>query len=337
MTLEPNLYIRFRFVADQGQMPLRIDRFLTDRVENATRSKVQQAIDEGKVMVSGKPVKSNYKVKAGDVIEIISFEEPRSLEVLPEDIPLNIVYEDEDLIILNKQAGFVVHPGHGNYTGTLVNALAHHMGAAPDSGNIRPWLVHRIDKDTTGLMVVAKNEIAMNKLAAQFKAHSIERTYNALVWGDFEEPRGTIIGHVGRSARDRKVFTVYPDGEHGKHAVTHYEVLESFRFVSLVACKLETGRTHQIRVHMKYIGHTLFNDAFYGGDKILKGVVFSKYKQFIENCFQLLPRQALHAKSLGFEHPSTGKWIQFESELPSDFQSVLEKWRSVHQAYDFEN
>lgn len=329
MSEPTEIYIRHKFIADRGQEPFRIDRFLTDRVENVTRNKVQQAIEEGKVRVNGVPVKSNYKVKPGDVIEVVSFEEPRSLEVLPEDIPLNIVYEDDDLIILNKQAGFVVHPGHGNYTGTLVNALAHHMGSTPESGNIRPWLVHRIDKDTTGLMVVAKNELAMNKLAAQFKDHSIERTYNALVWGTFEEPTGTVTGHIGRSPRDRKLFMVYPEGDHGKHAVTHYEVLESFHFVTLVACKLETGRTHQIRVHMKHIGHTLFNDAFYGGDKILKGVVFSKYKKFIENCFELLPRQALHAVSLGFVHPSTGEWMQFNSEFPEDFSSVLEKWRAL--------
>jgi 23S rRNA pseudouridine1911/1915/1917 synthase len=335
MPESPEIFIKHRFTADRGQEPFRIDRFLTDRVENVTRNKVQQAIEEGKVRVNGVAVKSNYKVKPGDEIEVVSFEEPRSLEVLPEDIPLDIVYEDEDLILLNKQSGFVVHPGHGNYTGTLVNALAHHMGATPKSGNIRPWLVHRIDKDTTGLMVVAKNEQAMNKLAAQFKDHSIERTYKALVWGNFEESKGTVTGHIGRSSRDRKIFMVYPEGDHGKHAVTHYEVLENFNYVSLVACKLETGRTHQIRVHMKHIGHTLFNDAFYGGDKILKGVVFSKYKQFIENCFELLPRQALHAVSLGFIHPSTGEWIQFESELPPDFSAVLERWRSVSRAYDF--
>lgn len=335
MDSSPEIFIRHRFTADRGQEPFRIDRFLTARVENVTRNKVQQAIDEGKVRVNGAVVKSNYKVKPGDEIEVISFEEPRSLEVLPEDIPLDIVYEDDDLILLNKQAGFVVHPGHGNYTGTLVNALAHHMGATPENGNIRPWLVHRIDKDTTGLMVVAKNESAMNKLAAQFKDHSIERTYHALVWGTFEESKGTVTGHIGRSPRDRKQFVVYPEGDHGKHAVTHYEVLENFNYVSLVACKLETGRTHQIRVHMKYIGHTLFNDAFYGGDKILKGVVFSKYKQFIENCFELLPRQALHAMSLGFVHPTTGEWIQFNSTLPPDFSAVLERWRSVSKAYDF--
>lgn len=329
------IYTLHTFKADKGQEPLRIDKFITDRVENVTRNRVQNAIDDGKVLVNGNEVKSNYKVKPGDNVEVISFEEPRVFEVLPENIPLDIVYEDLDLIILNKPCGFVVHPGHGNYTGTLVNALAHHMGVSPENGELRPWLVHRIDKDTTGLMVVAKTEVAMNKLALQFKDHSIERTYSALVWGNFAAKEGTIVGHVGRSTRDRKMFMVYPDGEHGKHAVTHYEVLEDFNFVSLVACKLETGRTHQIRVHMKHAGHTLFNDSYYGGNKILKGVVFSKYKQFIENCFESLPRQALHAKSLGFVHPTSGKWVQFNSELPLDFQTVLDKWRSVSKAYDF--
>lgn len=329
------IYTLYSFKADKGQEPLRIDKFITDRVENVTRNRVQNAIEEGKVLVNGLAIKSNYKVKPGDSIEVISFEEPRVFEVLPEDIPIDIVYEDDDLIILNKQSGFVVHPGHGNYTGTLVNALAHHMGVNSENGDIRPWLVHRIDKDTTGLMVVAKTENAMNKLAKQFKDHSIERTYNALVWGSFAAKEGTIVGNVGRSTRDRKMFMVYPEGDHGKHAVTHFEVLEDFSFVSLVACKLETGRTHQIRVHMKHAGHTLFNDAYYGGDKILKGVVFSKYKQFIENCFESLPRQALHAKSLGFVHPTSNEWVQFNSELPLDFQTVLDKWRSVSKAYDF--
>lgn len=328
-------FILHEWTADKGQEPFRIDKFITDRVENVTRNKVQQAIEEGKVLVNRKQVKSNYKVKPADLIQVISLEEPRVLEVLPEDIPLDIVYEDDEIIIVNKQADFVVHPGYGNYTGTLVNALAHHMGVMPDEGNIRPWLVHRIDKDTTGLLVVAKTEEAMNKLAAQFKKHTIERTYYALVWGSFTESEGTITGHVGRSPRDRKMFMVYEDGSQGKHAVTHYKVLEDFNYVSLVSCNLETGRTHQIRVHMKYAGHTLFNDAFYGGDKILKGVVFSKYKQFIENCFALLPRQALHARSLGFVHPRTGHWVQFESPLPQDFQNVLDKWRSVSKAYDF--
>jgi 23S rRNA pseudouridine1911/1915/1917 synthase len=335
MTEESTPFTLFTFTADKGQEPFRIDKFLTDRIQNVTRNRVQQAIEDQKVLVNELPVKSNYKVRPGDKVTVISFEEPRSLEVLPEDIPLDIVFEDEHLIILNKQADFVVHPGHGNYTGTLVNALAHYMGVEPE-GSIRPWLVHRIDKDTTGLMVVAKNEPAMAKLAVQFKNHSIERTYNALVWGLFKEKEGTIEGNIARSNRDRKLFMVYDDEEIGKTAVTHYKVLEEFNYVSLIECKLETGRTHQIRVHMKHAGHTLFNDAYYGGNKILKGVVFSKYKQFVENCFQIMPRQALHAKSLGFVHPHSGQWVQFDSELPEDFLQVLEKWRAISKVYNFE-
>lgn len=333
---EENVYLQYRFVADRGQQPLRLDRFVTDRVEGASRAKVQQGIDEGLVRVNGKEERSNYKVKAGDVVEVVSLKEPRELEVIPEEMPLDIVYEDDHLAVINKQPGIVVHPGHGNYTGTLVNGLAYYFNTGTVEQNERPWLVHRIDKDTSGLMLIAKTEQAMNHLAAQFKKHTIYRRYWALVWGSFKENTGTVTGHIARSPQDRKKFMVYPEGDHGKHAITHYTVLEDFTYTSLVECRLETGRTHQIRVHMKYIGHTLFNDKEYGGDKILKGVVFSKYRQFIENCFELIPRQALHAKSLGFVHPATGEQMMFDSELPADFASALEKWRHLKLNNEFQ-
>ena len=332
---DENIYIQYSFTADRGQQPLRLDRFITDRVEGASRAKVQQGISDGLVRVNGKVEKSNYKVKAGDLVEVVSLQEPRKLEVLPEDMPLDIVYEDEHLAVINKPAGLVVHPGHGNHTGTLVNGLAGYFHTGKIEQNERPWLVHRIDKDTSGLLVIAKTEKALSALARQFKDHSIHRRYLALVWGRFEESEGTIEGHIARSAQDRKKFTVYPEGDHGKHAITHYKVLEDFTYTSLVECRLETGRTHQIRVHMKYIGHTLFNDRDYGGDKVLKGVVFSKYRQFVENCFALLPRQALHARELGFVHPESGEHMRFTAELPDDFAAVLEKWRRVSAVYDF--
>lgn len=330
----PEVFVLHRFVVDKGQELLRIDKFLMDRIENVTRVKIQDAIDSLKVLVNEKPTKSSYKVKPGDEIVIIAFEAPRDLEIIPENIPLEFVYEDEHLAIINKKPGMVAHPGYGNYTGTLVNALAWHFQKGAPDGTIRPWLVHRIDKDTSGLLIVAKTEMAMNKLAIQFKEHTIDRVYNAIVWGVFKETEGTIIGNIARSERDRKIFKVYDDPEIGKHAITHYKVLQNLTYVSLVECKLETGRTHQIRVHLKHIGHTLFNDTHYGGNKILKGVVFSKYKQFVENCFSKMPRQALHAKTLGFEHPATGELMLFESELPSDFKSVLEKWQKVNETYD---
>lgn len=333
--LLPEVYELHRFVVDKGQELLRIDKFLMDRIEHVTRVKLQEAIDSLKVLVNDRPTKSSYKVKPGDTISVIAYEPPRDVEILPENIPLDIVYEDEYLAIINKKAGMVVHPGYGNYTGTLVNALAYHFQGEVPGQTVRPWLVHRIDKDTSGLIVVAKTELAMNKLAYQFKTHTIRRLYHAIVWGTFTETEGTITGNIARSEKDRKVFRVYHQPEIGKHAVTHYRVLQNLTYVSWVECRLETGRTHQIRVHMKHIGHTLFNDAHYGGNKILKGVVFSKYKQFVENCFELLPRQALHAKTLGFEHPETGQPMYFESELPEDFRSALEKWQKINETYDF--
>ncbi|MFD2200102.1 RluA family pseudouridine synthase [Shivajiella indica] len=322
------LFERFNFTVDKGQSPMRIDKFLTDKVANATRNKVQNAIDLGNVLVNGKPTKSNYKIKPSDEIKVFLEKPPRDTEVVPEKIPLDILFEDEHLLVVNKPAGMVVHPAHGNWTGTLVNGLVYHFNQLPTlPGNTgRPGLVHRIDKDTSGLLVIAKSEIAMTDLANQFFHHTIERAYLALVWGELQEDEGTIIAHVGRSAKDRKVMDAYPDGSQGKHAVTHWKVLERLRYVSLIQCNLETGRTHQIRAHMKFMGHPLFNDAMYGGDKIRKGTQFSKYKSFVQNCFAIMPRQALHAKSLGFVHPVTKKHLYFEAPLPEDFSSVLDKW-----------
>ncbi|MBO6517218.1 MAG: RluA family pseudouridine synthase [Bacteroidia bacterium] len=328
-------YVRFEFTADKGQSPVRIDRFLVDRIENASRTKIQQAIDQGKVWVNDKYIKSNYKVRPNDRIEVLSFEEPRIYEVTPEKIDLDVIYEDDYVLVVNKPAGMIVHPGVGNYNGTLSNALAYYLGNEIHEGNRHPFLVHRIDKNTSGLLLVAKDEESTRFLADQFKAHTTTRKYVALVWGSPEETEGTIEGNIMRSTQNRKKFTVSPDGEHGKHAITHYKVIEDFTYTSLVECQLETGRTHQIRVHMKHLGHPLFSDDTYGGDRILKGVVFSKYKQFIENCFALMPRQALHAKTLGFVHPKTKERMTFDSELPEDFQGVLDRWRSVNAAYDF--
>lgn len=331
-----NSFEQNRFEVDKGQELMRIDKFLMDRIENATRVKIQEAIDSCKVLVNNQLTKPSYKVKPGDVISVITFEAPRDIEIIPENIPLNIVYEDEDLAIINKKPGMVAHPGFGNYTGTLVNALAWHFNQKAPEGNVRPWLVHRIDKDTSGLLIVAKNEIAHNRLSVQFKNHTIQRLYNAIVWGTFTETEGTITGNIARSESNRKLFKVFSDPGTGKHAITHYRVLKNLTYVSLIECKLETGRTHQIRVHLKHIGHTLFNDSFYNGDKILKGVVFSKYKQFVENCFALMPRQALHAKTLGFEHPKTGKFMFFDSELPDDFKAVLNKWEKMNETLSME-
>ena len=331
---QDELYEHHRITVDKGQALLRIDKFLMNRLENASRSKIQHAAEVGSILVNGNPAKSSYKVKPGDVISIVLAYPVRDTEVLPENIPLNIVYEDQDLVLVNKPAGMVVHPGYNNYTGTLVNALVYHFRNLPTSrnGEIRPGLVHRIDKNTSGLLVIAKNELAMTALAKEFFDHTIERNYWALAWGDLKENSGTITGHIGHSLRDRKVMDVFPDGKYGKHAVTHYEVLERFGYVTLVRCKLETGRTHQIRAHFRHIGHPLFNDDTYGGDKILKGTTFNKYRQFVENCFKIIPRQALHAKTLGFVHPATREKLFFESPLPADFEMVLEKWRnySVH-------
>ncbi|HOX84087.1 MAG TPA: RluA family pseudouridine synthase [Chryseolinea sp.] len=324
------LFEHHRIVADAKQGLVRIDKFLMARLPNVTRTKIQNGIHDGFVKVNDKSVKPNYRVHAHDVI-IVSFPEPpRDTEVLPENIPLTIVYEDQYLLVVNKEAGMVVHPAHQNWSGTLVNALAHHFQNLPElPGNSgRPGLVHRIDKDTSGLLVIAKNDLTLTHLAKQFFDHSIERTYWALVWGIPEPDHGTINVNVGRSLKDRRVTTTFPNGEMGRHAITHYKVLQDLRYVSLVECKLETGRTHQIRAHMKHLGHTLFNDATYGGDQIQKGTVFTKYKQFVENCFDIIPRQALHAKTLGFVHPATNEFMQFESELPKDFKDVLEKWEN---------
>ncbi|HEX2934365.1 MAG TPA: RluA family pseudouridine synthase [Bacteroidales bacterium] len=327
---QSELYEHYRFAVDKGQSLLRIDKFLTARIENASRTKVQVAIEAGNVLANCKPIKSNYKIKPLDIITVVMPHPPREIELIPQDIPLNIVYEDDDLIVVNKDPGMVVHPGYGNYSGTLVNALAWKLKDNPlfATGELRPGLVHRIDKDTSGILVVAKTELSMNKLAAQFFHRTIDRKYTALVWGDLKADEGTITGNIGRNPRDRKQMYVFEDGSDGKHAVTHYKVLERLGYVNLVECKLETGRTHQIRVHFKYIGHPLFNDALYGGDEILKGTTFTKYKQFVENCFALCPRQALHARSLAFEHPRTGEWMAFDSSLPLDMSSLIDKWRN---------
>lgn len=328
--VEEELFEHHRVVADKGQEPLRVDKFLINRLEGTSRNKIQQAAIDGYIQVNDKAVKSNYKVKPHDVVTVMFKNPPREIELIPQDIPLDIIYEDDDIVILNKEAGMVVHPGYGNYSGTLVNALAYHFKDLPANGGdiTRPGLVHRIDKNTTGLMVIAKNEMAMTSLSKQFFDRTIDRRYNALVWGELKDEEGSIEGHIGRSLKNRKVMTVFPDGEYGKHAKTHYKVLERFGYISLVECKLETGRTHQIRVHFQHIKHPLFNDFEYGGDKILKGTTFSKYKQFVENCFRMIPRQSLHAKSLSFSHPRTNEWLSFDSELSDDMKSVIEKWRN---------
>ena len=321
------LFEHYNFISDQGQEPLRIDKFLMARIPNTTRNKLQNAATNGHILVNKKAVKSNYKVKPFDEVTLALPYPPQEIELIPEDIPLNILYEDDTVIVINKQAGLVVHPGYGNYTGTLVNGLIYHFENLPktDVAN-RPGLVHRLDKNTSGIMVIAKTDKALTHLGKQFFDRTTERKYHALVWGDFKEESGTVQGHVGRSLKNRKVMDVFPEEDFGKHAVTHYKVLKRYGYVTLIECKLETGRTHQIRIHMKHIGHSLFNDGEYGGDRILKGTSFSKYKQFIANCFNLLPRQALHAKSLGFEHPKTGEFLRFESELPDDMTAVLKKW-----------
>lgn len=325
------LYEKLVLTIDKGQEPLRIDKFLMSRIEGATRNKVQQAIDNEMVLVNEKPVKNNYKVKPNDRIVVFDNRSPEGTDIVPENIPLNIVYEDDSLLIINKPAGMVVHPGSGNPSGTLVNAVAWHLkqhNPNLDENELNRFgLVHRIDKNTSGLLVMAKEQKAMNHLARQFFNHTVHRRYIALVWGDMEKDEGTVIAHVGRHLRFRKLFTAYPDGDHGKDAITHYKVLERFNYVTLIECRLETGRTHQIRVHMQLIGHPLFNDDFYGGDRIVKGTVFTKYKQFVDNCFAICTRQALHAKELGFIHPATQKPVHFETELPDDMKAVIEKWK----------
>ena len=328
---EQELYEHYRFIVDKGQGLLRIDKFLMSRIENVSRSKIQQATDAGNVLVNEKVVKSSYKVKPDDVITVMMSQPVREFKMIPENITLDILYEDKDLIVVNKPAGMVVHPAYANYNGTLVNALLYHFQEAGENANevvSAPFLVHRIDKDTSGILLIAKSEEAQMKLGRQFYYHTIERKYRALVWGDVNEDQGTIEGKIGRSLKNRKVFTVFPNGEYGKDAITHYKVIERFGYVTLVECQLETGRTHQIRVHLKYIGHTLFNDENYGGNEILKGTTFTKYKQFVKNCFKICPRQALHAKSLGFDHPVTGEKLFFEQPLPEDFSELIIKWRN---------
>jgi len=332
---EEQLYEKLSIVIDKGQEPLRIDKFLMNRIEGATRNKIQQSIENEWVLVNDKPIKNNYKTRAGDKIVIYETDAPESSEIIPQNIPLNIVYEDDDLFIVNKPVGMVVHPGSGNPDGTLINAVAYYLQQQqPDldeSTLTRFGMVHRIDKNTSGLIVLAKTQKAMSDLAKQFFNHTVHRRYVALVWGNFDEQEGTIRGHVGRHQRFRKLFTTYPDGEYGKEAVTHYKVLENFNYVTLVECRLETGRTHQIRVHMQHLGHPLFNDDFYGGDRIVKGTVYTKYKQFVDNCFNTCARQALHAKELGFIHPRTREQMLFKSELPDDMSEVIEKWRKYSQ------
>lgn len=328
-----DLYEHYRFTADKGQGALRVDKYLMNLIEKATRNKIQKAATAGNIHVNGQPVKSNYKVKGYDVVTVLFEHPPYEFLLVPENIPIDIVYEDDALLVVNKAPGMVVHPGHGNYSGTLINALTYHFENLPNNSSNRPGLVHRIDKDTSGLLVVAKTEEAMTHLAKQFFDKSTEREYVALVWGNVEDEEGTIEGNIGRHPKNRLQNTVYENDEEekGKPAVTHYKVLERLGYVTLVSCRLETGRTHQIRVHMKYIGHTLFNDERYGGEKILKGTTFTKYKQFVDNCFKVLPRQALHARTLGFVHPVTNKFMRFESPIPEDMEACIEKWRNYSQ------
>lgn len=323
------LFEHHRIVVDKGQQAMRIDKYLVNRLVNTSRSKIQAATDAGNILVNEKAVKSNYKIKPEEVISIVLPHPPRDTEILPEDIPLNVVFEDEHILVINKNAGLVVHPGVGNYNGTLINALYYYYRDLPlfQTGDMRPGLVHRLDKNTSGILLIAKTELALNRLARQFYDRTTSRKYLALVWGSLDEDEGRIDGHIGRDPKDRKKMTVFSDGSQGKPAVTHYKLLERLGYLSLVECQLETGRTHQIRVHFKHIRHPLFNDETYGGDQILKGTTFTKYKQFVQNCFQVLPRHALHAKSLGFMHPATGEKMFFDSDLPEDITRVIEKWR----------
>ncbi|MCG9790888.1 RluA family pseudouridine synthase [Flavobacterium algicola] len=331
--LEEELFEHHRFEVTKGQTPLRIDKYLMGLIQNATRNKIQIAATEGNIFANDIPVKSNYKVKPFDVVTVMLTHPPYENHILPENIPLDIVYEDDVLLLVNKEPGLVVHPGHGNYTGTLVNALAFHFENLPMNSSERPGLVHRIDKDTSGLLVIAKTEAAMTHLAKQFEAKTTEREYVALVWGNIDEEGGTIEGNLARHLKDRMQMAVYADPEVGKPAITHYKVLERFGYVTLVSCVLETGRTHQIRAHMKHIGHPIFNDERYGGHLILKGTTFTKYKQFIDNCFKVLPRQALHAKTLGFVHPTTKEHMRFDTDLPNDFQECIDKWRGYSKSH----
>ncbi len=333
---EPEMYEHHRIEAENGQNLLRVDKFLMTRLPNASRTKIQEAADAGNIRVNGNPVKSSYKVKPRDIVTVMMAYPRREIEIIPEDIPLDIVYEDEALLVVNKPAGMVVHPSYGHYSGTLVNALAWHLRGNPlfNAANPRPGLVHRIDKDTSGLLVVAKTEKAKNHLAAQFFHKTSSRRYIAVCWGNLESETGTITGNIGRSLANRKVMACFPDGSHGKPAVTHWRVLERLGYVNVVECILETGRTHQIRAHFKHIRHPLFNDKDYGGDEILKGTTFAKYRQFVQNCFDTCPRQALHAKTLGFDHPLTGERLSFDSPLPDDMRRLIEKWRAYVQGRD---
>jgi 23S rRNA pseudouridine1911/1915/1917 synthase len=334
------LYEHYRIEVDPGQALTRIDKFLFNRIQNASRNKIQTAAKAGNILVNNESVKSNYKVRPGDVISVVMSHPPRDVEIIPEDIPLDIHYEDEDVIIINKQPGLVVHPGHGNFTGTLLHGLAYHFQQSGQTKieNSFGYLVHRIDKDTSGLLLVAKNEEAQTKLAKQFFDHTIDRAYEAIVWGEPKEEQGTIEGSIARNPHDRTQMTVFPENDKGKEAITHYRILRKFGYVSLLECALETGRTHQIRAHLKYIGHPLFNDQKYGGHQILKGTTFTKYKQFVQNCFKVIPRQALHARSIGFVHPKTGKKLSFTSDLPSDMTEVLAKWEhyTAHKQFEEE-
>jgi len=337
---EQELFEHYRFVADKGQGLLRIDKFLMARMESTSRNKIQNAARAGNILVNEKPVKPNYKIKPLDVVSVVLAFPPREIELVPENIPITIVYEDNDILIVNKEAGMVVHPGYGNYTGTLVNALVYHFKDLPmqNGESIKPGLVHRIDKNTSGILLIAKNELSQAKLAKVFFDRNIDRLYHALVWGDIKQDAGTITGNIGRSLKNRQVMEVFPGGEYGKPAITHFRVLERFGYVTLVECKLETGRTHQIRAHFRYLGHPLFNDETYGGDRILKGTTYTKYKQFVQNCFKLCPRHSLHAKTLGFRHPVTGKQLFFDSDIPSDMQAAIERWRhyAKHKAFEEE-
>lgn len=332
---EDEFFEHYKITADRGQNPLRVDKFLMNRLLNATRNRIQNAAKQGYVQVDGKPVKQNYKVKPGDEVSLVLPHPPRNIELIPEDIPLDIVFEDEHLLLVNKPPGMVVHPGYGNYDGTLVNALLHHFGHMPqvESDLPRPGLVHRIDKDTSGLLLIGKEEATLSHLANQFFHHTIEREYHALAWGEFADDEGTIDVNLMRSPKDRKVIIGTKDPEEGKTAITHYKVRDRFGFATYITCRLETGRTHQIRAHMKYIGHPLFNDAFYGGDRIKAGTSINRFKQFVDNTFKVLPRQALHAALLGFEHPSTKKHMVFEQALPADFAEALERFRNFNQQY----
>ena len=336
---ESDLYEHYAFAVEKGQNPLRIDKYLMNFVENATRNKIQAAAKNGSIFVNNVPVKSNYKVKPLDKIRVLFTHPPHENLLVGENIPLDVVYEDDDLLVVNKPAGMVVHPGHGNYSGTLINALIYRFDNLPNNSSERPGLVHRIDKDTSGLLVVAKTEQAMTHLSLQFAEKTSEREYIAIVWGNIEQDEGTVEGNIGRHPKNRLQNTVFlgDEADKGKPAVTHYKVIERLGYVTLVSCKLETGRTHQIRVHMKHIGHTLFNDERYGGEKVLKGTTFTKYKQFVDNCFKILPRQALHAKTLGFEHPRTGRFMRFDSPIPDDIQQCVEKWRNYAKHQELED